>query len=81
MFEPRSRRPHTSPTAIPTATVDLILELRDKPATAGLDVGPDTIAWHLTQHHHTAVSVATISRYLSKAGLVVPEPKKKPKSS
>jgi transposase InsO family protein len=80
-FEPRSRRPHTSPTAIPTATVDLILNLRAKLTTAGLDAGPDTIAWHLAQHHHTVVSVATISRYLTKAGLVVPEPKKKPKSS
>jgi transposase InsO family protein len=80
-FEPRSRRPHTSPTAIPTATVDLILELREKLTTAGLDAGPDTIAWHLAQRHATVVSAATISRYLSRAGLVIAEPKKKPKSS
>lgn len=80
-FEPRSRGPHTSPTAIPTETVDLILELRDKLTTAGLDAGPDTIAWHLTRHHHAVLSVATISRYLTRAGLVTPEPKKKPKSS
>ena len=46
-FEPRSRRPHTSPTAIPSETVELILELREKLTTAGLDAGPDTIAWHL----------------------------------
>ncbi len=51
-FEPRSRRPHTSPTAIPAATVDLILELRDTLTTTGMDAGPDTIAWHLAQHHH-----------------------------
>jgi transposase InsO family protein len=80
-FEPRSRRPHTSPTAIPAATVDLIRELREKLTAAGLDAGPDTIAWHLAQHHDTTVSVATISRYLNRAGLVRPEPKKKPKSS
>ena len=80
-FEPRSRRPHTSPTAIPTATVDLILQLRNRLSTAGLDAGPDTIAWHLEHHHKTKVSEATISRYLTKAGLVVPEPRKKPKSS
>lgn len=80
-FEPRSRRPHTTPTAIATATVDLILELRVKLTAAGLDAGPDTIAWHLAQHHHIVVSVATIGRYLTKAGLVIPEPKKKPKSS
>ena len=80
-FEPRSRRPHTSPTAIPSETVELILELREKLTTAGLDAGPDTIAWHLARHHDRSVSVATISRHLAKAGLVVAAPKKRPKSS
>ena len=77
-FEPRSRRPHTSPTAISATTVQLILELREKLATAGLDAGPDTIAWHLSQHHHRTLSVATISRCLSRAGVVEPQPRKHP---
>jgi transposase len=80
-FEPRSRRPHTSPTAIPATTIELIGQLRQQLTTAGLDAGPDTIAWHLQHHHQTKVSTATISRYLTKAGLVTPEPKKRPKSS
>ncbi|GAB3197564.1 hypothetical protein GCM10027062_09480 [Nocardioides hungaricus] len=80
-LEPRSRRPKTTPTALPQATVDLIVELRDKLSTAGLDAGPDTIAWHLAQHHATTVSVASISRYLTRAGLVTPQPRKRPKSS
>src|SRR5687767_1187046 len=80
-FEPRSRRPKTSPTALPEVTVDLIIERREKLVTAGLDAGPDTIAWHLTQHHQVTVSLATISRYLTRAGLVTPQPKKRPKSS
>ncbi|QNN52657.1 IS481 family transposase [Nocardioides mesophilus] len=80
-FEPRSRRPKTNPTALPRATVDLIIELREKLSAAGLDAGPDTIAWHLAQHHQVTVSLATISRYLTRAGLVVPEPKKRPKAS
>ena len=80
-FEPRSRRPKSSPTAIGTATVNLIVELRQKLGAAGLDAGPDTIAWHLQQQHDIAVSVATISRYLTRVGLVVPQPKKRPKSS
>jgi transposase InsO family protein len=80
-LKPRSRRPHSSPTATPIETIALILELRNKLTTTGLDAGPDTIAWHLTHHHHTVVSVATISRYLTQAGLVIPEPKKRPKSS
>ncbi len=80
-FEPRSRRPHRVPTTTPTETIDLILELREKLTATGLDAGPDTIAWHLEHHHSTVVSRATISRYLNRHGLVVPEPKKKPKSS
>ena len=80
-FEPRSRRPRTSPGSIDPATVDLILELRAKLSTVGLDAGPDTIAWHLIQQHNTVVSRSTISRYLVRAGLVVPEPRKRPKSS
>jgi hypothetical protein len=45
-FEPRSRRPHNHPTQLPQATVDLIIELRDKLTGKGLDNGPHTIAWH-----------------------------------
>jgi transposase InsO family protein len=80
-FQPRSRRPTTSPTAIPPATVALIVELREQLTTAGLDAGPDTIAWHLAHHHGTTVSASTISRYLTRAGLVIPAPKKRPRSS
>ncbi|WP_232466191.1 integrase core domain-containing protein [Diaminobutyricimonas sp. LJ205] len=80
-FEARSRRPKTSPTAIPAATVELIVRLRNELATAGHDAGPDTIAWHLQHRHDIVVSVATISRYLTRAGLVTPHPKKRPKSS
>src|SRR5262249_7931245 len=48
---------------------------------AGLDAGPHTIAWHLRHHHQLTVSAATISRYLTRAGLVTPEPNKRPRSS
>ena len=44
-FEPRSRRPHDVPPTTPPETVDLILELREKLTTTGLDAGPDTIRW------------------------------------
>lgn len=80
-FEPRSRRPKSSPNATPPAVVELIIGLRTQLSTAGLDAGPDTIAWHLKTHHGVTVSAATISRHLTRAGLVSPEPKKKPRSS
>jgi transposase InsO family protein len=80
-FEPRSRRPKTSPAAISEDTVALIVRLRKELAGQGLDAGPHTIAWHLAHHHQIRVSAATVSRYLTRQGLVVPEPKKRPRSS
>jgi transposase InsO family protein len=80
-FEPRSRRPKTSPRAISDATAGLITELRKDLAGQGLDAGPHTIAWHLKHHRQIRVSPATISRYLARAGLVIPEPSKRPRSS
>jgi transposase InsO family protein len=80
-FEPRSRRPATSPAAISQDTVDLIIRLRKELSGQGLDAGPDTICWHLERHHQIRVSPATVSRYLARQGLVVPEPKKRPRSS
>lgn len=80
-FEPWSRSPHTSPNAIDADTVERIVRLRKELAEQALDAGPDTIACHLRQHHGRTVSRATISRYLTRRGLVVPEPNKRPRSS
>jgi transposase InsO family protein len=80
-FEPRSRRPRTSPRAIPDATVSLIIKLRKDLAGQGLDAGPGTIAWHLEHHYRIQVPTAAVSRYLARAGLVIPGPRKRPKSS
>ncbi|MCR1784583.1 IS481 family transposase [Nocardioides carbamazepini] len=80
-FEPRSRRPLTSPHATPAATVELILRLRKQLREAGLDSGADTIEWHLAHRHQITVSRATIHRILTRSGAVTPEPSKRPKSS
>lgn len=80
-FEPRSKRPHTSPRATPAATVDLVLRLRKELEEKGLDGGAETIAWHLLHGHGVKVSRATIHRILVRAGTVVPEPAKRPRSS
>ena len=77
-LEPRSRRPKTSPSALSTEVVDLIVRVRKELADAGLDAGPDTIAWHLQHHHGHRVSRSTISRHLTAAGLVTPEPEEAP---
>ena len=78
---PRSRRPKTSPSAISASAAGLIIALRKELAGQGLDAGPHTIAWHLQHHHQVAVSPATVSRYLTRAGLVTPAPAKRPRSS
>jgi transposase InsO family protein len=80
-FEPRSRRPKTSPRALPPSTVELIIQLRKDLAGQGLDAGPDTIVWHLTHRHGLRVSASTVARYLARGGFVVPQPKKRPKAS
>jgi transposase InsO family protein len=80
-FEPRSRRPRGSPKAIAPELVDLLLQLRHELTDGGLDAGPETIAWHLVHRYHERVSPATVSRYLTRNGLVVPSPTKRPKSS
>jgi transposase InsO family protein len=80
-FQARSRRPRSSPRATDPATVDLVLELRKKLTEAGLDAGADTLGWHLAHHHQVTLSRATINRILTRAGAVVAEPAKRPKSS
>src|ERR1700742_2028658 len=80
-FEPRSRRPKNSPSVTAPGTVELITRLRKELAGQGLDAGPQTIAWHLDHDHQVKVSPATVSRYLARAGLVTPDPSKRPKSS
>ncbi|WP_315097620.1 integrase core domain-containing protein [uncultured Cellulomonas sp.] len=73
--------PLTSPTRTPAATIELIIELRGKLAADGLDAGPHTIAWHLSQHHDLTLAPATIWRHLRAAGLVEPTPSKRPRTS
>jgi transposase len=79
-FEPRSRRPHRSPTATAAAVVELVVGLRKQLSEADLDAGPATIAWHLQHHHRVTLSVATVARILTREGLITPAPKKRPKA-
>ncbi len=78
---PRSRRPHHFPTATADEVEDEIVLLRKQLAEEGLDAGAATIHFHLSRRHRTAPSVSTITRVLRRRGCVVPEPKKRPRSS
>ncbi len=80
-LEPRSRRPLTNPGRMPDPVRERIVALRIELTARGLDAGPVTIAWHLGREGLTAPSTSTIRRILHAAGLVVPEPRKRPRSS
>ena len=80
-FEPRSRRPRSSPATIEPSVAELIVRLRKELAGDGLDAGAATIGWHLEHAHGVHVSRATIYRHLRAAGLITPTPKKRPRSS
>jgi len=80
-LEPRSRRPRTSPGRTPDAVRARIIALRTELTARGLDAGPVTIAWHLGREDLPAPSTSTVRRILGAAGLVTPEPRKRPRSS
>ena len=80
-FEPRSRRPHTSPNQTPDAVEDAIVEIHKELDGAGHDAGAATIAFHLEQRLGSTPAVSTIWRILTARGCVTPQPHKRPRSS
>jgi transposase InsO family protein len=88
-FQPRSRRPHSSPSATAPQLEDRIVALRKDLSRQGLDAGADTIRTHLARRTPSAAaapqpavpSVATIWRILTRSGFVTPQPQKRPRSS
>jgi transposase InsO family protein len=79
-LEPRSKRPKSNALAINEQVRAEIARLRVHLGRSGLDHGPETIAWHLQEADLAVPAASTIWRILRQAGLVTPEPKKKPKA-
>ena len=77
--EKQSTRPKSNPNAVPPATIDAVLALRAELTTDGLDAGPHTLSAHLERRGLPAPSVTTIWRILTRAGVVTPEPRKRPR--
>src|SRR3954470_14843935 len=80
-LQPRSRRPKTTPIATAQDVRARALELRVQLTADGLEAGPVTIAGHLERERHKPPAPATISRILKHAGLITPQPRKRPRSS
>jgi transposase InsO family protein len=80
-LEPRSRAPRSNPAQTSSQVRERVIELRRWLSADGLDGGPVTIAWHLEREGYRPPAPATISRILTGAGLICPQPRKRPRSS
>ncbi|HLD77518.1 MAG TPA: IS481 family transposase [archaeon] len=80
-IEPRSKRPRSCAHATAPAVQRAVLKLRRTLIAQGHDGGPQTIAHHLARKLDQVPSITTIWRILKRAGLVTPQPQKRPRSS
>jgi putative transposase len=86
-WQPRSRRPKTSPGATPPAVVAQIVRLRTELAPAsGADaiiaaLGEQAAAGGWAAKGWRVPHRSTVNKILKREGLVTPEPRKRPKSS
>jgi transposase InsO family protein len=82
-FEPRSRRPHHNPCAVPIELEERIVRLRKTLDKQGFDAGAETIAAHLAADPTitNVPAVSTIWRILKRRGFVVAQPQKRPRSA
>lgn len=78
-LEPRSRRPLSNSRATPAHLVEVICDLRRHLVAEGCDAGPHTIAALLSRDHDTVPATSTIAAILTRAGLITPQPRKRPK--
>ena len=78
---PRSRAPRTRSHTTSAGLRDRIIALRKSLTKTGADAGAETIAWHLDREGHHVPSTSTIRRILHQAGLITPQPRKRPRSS
>ena len=80
-LRPRSRRPLSSPLETPPEMVALIIQARADLAAEGWDNGALSIFYRLLREGVQPPSWRTIHRVLKRQDLVIPEPRKRPRSS
>lgn len=79
--QPLSKRPKSSPRRTSQAMENRIVKLRLELTAAGFDSGPASIAARLKMAKKKPPAISTIRRILHKHQLIVPQPKKRPRSS
>jgi transposase InsO family protein len=80
VLEPKSRAPRRVANKTPVAIEDLIVAKRKELDDAGLDAGPGSIRWHLSDLEGLP-SEATVWRILTARGFIHANPAKAPRSS
>jgi len=80
-LEEQSRRPNSSPGLTPAAVEEAVLRMRKQLLEQGLDHGPQSIVWTLQRDERPAPSRSTVWRILTRHGLIVAQPQKRPKSA
>ena len=80
-MERGSTKPKTSPASTQTEMVRLAVEVRAELEKSGFDYGPLSVQAKLRRRGFAPPSRATLARIFTRAGVVVPEPKKKPRSA
>lgn len=78
-LEPKSRRPKTNHRTTPPDVIKRIVTLRKELIDYGADAGPHSIHAALTAEMDAPPAVTTIWRILTRAGLITPEPRKRPR--
>lgn len=80
-LQDRSRRPNSSPGQTPAGVEEAVLRKRKQLLEQGLDHGPQSIVWALEREQVRVPSRATVWRILTRHGLIVAQPQKRPKSA
>jgi transposase InsO family protein len=80
-FEERSRRPRTSPGQTAAVVEEAVLRKRKQLIEQGCDHGPQSIVWALQRDGGATPSRSTVWRILTRHGVIVAQPQKRPKSA
>ncbi|GBE63679.1 hypothetical protein MFM001_01410 [Mycobacterium sp. MFM001] len=80
-LQEQSRRPNSSPGQTPVAVEEAVLRKRKQLLEQGLDHGPQSIVWALQRDETPAPSPSTVWRILTRHGVIVAQPQKRPKSA
>lgn len=81
VFEPRSRRPRSSPSTLSEEVMDQAVQVRTALEASGLDHGPISVHEQMKTMGLAAPSVASLARIFRQRGVAWVEPRKRPRAA